>query len=169
MSIARLAPPSRLELKSLAGSLNAAPLAKVSFTVDLYDSPVQMMPSWDHTGTPAIAFDGFLHFTSSTTFGSASLISLRILLKVAPRQSPRSAILSSTASEADAPSAEPDFFMVSSYDLPQPGIAAACFTHLAISASSRSSSWMSIQRASLPVPPGGTGRSDVPRKKATLT
>ena len=50
-----------------------------------------------------------------------------------------------------------------------PGNAAACFTQVAICASSRSSSWMSIQRASLPVPPGGTGRSDEPRKKATLT
>src|SRR5262245_59249839 len=35
-SIARLVFPSRLELKSLAGSFNAAPLAKVSFTIDLY-------------------------------------------------------------------------------------------------------------------------------------
>jgi hypothetical protein len=51
----------------------------------------------------------------------------------------------------------------------QPGIAAACFTHASICASLRSSSWMSIQRASLPVPPGGTGRSDVPRKNVTLT
>ena len=46
----------------------------------------------------------------------------------------------------------------------------ACFTHVAICASSSwSPSWMSIQRASLLVPPGGTGRSDVPRKKVTLT
>ena len=50
-----------------------------------------------------------------------------------------------------------------------PGNAAACFTQVAICASSRSSSWMSIQRASLPAPLGGTGRSDVPRKKVTLT
>lgn len=35
MSIARLAFPSRLELKSLAGSINEAPLAKVNFTIDL--------------------------------------------------------------------------------------------------------------------------------------
>jgi hypothetical protein len=33
----------------------------------------------------------------------------------------------------------------------QPGIAAACFTHAAICASAKSSSRMSIQRASLPV------------------
>jgi hypothetical protein len=51
----------------------------------------------------------------------------------------------------------------------QPGKAAACFTQVASCASSRSSSWMSIQRASLLLPPGGTGRSDVPRKKVTLT
>src|SRR5262249_48070948 len=35
MSIARRTFPSRLELKSLAGSFNEAPLAKVSFTIDL--------------------------------------------------------------------------------------------------------------------------------------
>jgi hypothetical protein len=35
MSIARLVFPPRLELKSLAGSSNDAPLAKVSFTADL--------------------------------------------------------------------------------------------------------------------------------------
>ena len=39
----------------------------------------------------------------------------------------------------------------------QPGEAAACRIHVAICASSRPSSWMSIQRASSPVPPGGTG------------
>src|SRR5262249_31969517 len=44
MSMARLTFPSRLELKSLAGSFRAAPLKKVSFTIDLYDSPVQMPP-----------------------------------------------------------------------------------------------------------------------------
>ena len=35
MSIARLVFPSRLELNSLAGSFNEAPLAKVNFTIDL--------------------------------------------------------------------------------------------------------------------------------------
>jgi hypothetical protein len=35
MSIARLTFPSRFELKSLAGSFNEAPLAKVNFTIDL--------------------------------------------------------------------------------------------------------------------------------------
>ena len=54
----------------------------------------------------------------------------------------------------------------------QPGNAAACFTQAAICASSSvSSSWMSIQRASLlrSVPPGGIGCSDIPWKKVTLT
>jgi hypothetical protein len=40
-------------------------VAKVNFTTFLYASPVQMIPACD-TGTPAIEFDGFLHFTSST-------------------------------------------------------------------------------------------------------
>ena len=46
---------------------------------------MQMMPSCDQTGVP-------IHFHSSTTSGSASLISLRILARVLPRQSPSSAI-----------------------------------------------------------------------------
>src|SRR5213080_4230673 len=43
-----------------------------------------MMPSCDQIGVP-------IHFHSSTTSGSASLMSLRILLRVSPRQSPSSA------------------------------------------------------------------------------
>jgi hypothetical protein len=35
MSIARRVFPSRLELKSLAGSFNEAPLANVNLTIDL--------------------------------------------------------------------------------------------------------------------------------------
>src|SRR4029077_243946 len=66
-----------------------------------------MIPSCDHTGVP-------IHFHSSTTSGSASLMSLRILLKVSPRQSPSSAILLSISSDADWSSVEPDFFMFSS-------------------------------------------------------
>src|SRR5258705_7020241 len=112
MSIARLVFPSRLELKSLAGSFNDAPLANVSFTTDLYVSPVQMIASCDHVGTPG--FVGFTHFTSSTTSGSAALMSLRILLKVSPRQSPSSAILLSIRSDADWPSLESGSFMFSS-------------------------------------------------------
>jgi len=94
MSIARLTFPSRLELKSFAGSANEAPFAKVSFTFDLYDSPVQRIPACDQTGVP-------IHFHSSTTSGSASLMSLRILPKVCPRQSPSSAIRRSISLDAD--------------------------------------------------------------------
>src|ERR1700730_6646010 len=115
MSIARLVFPSRLELKSLAGSFNEAPLANVSFTTDLYVSPVQMIPSCDHVGVPG--FVAFTHFTSSTTSGSASLTSLRILLKVSPRQSTSSATLLSIRSDADSPLLESDSFMFSSRDL----------------------------------------------------
>src|SRR6516165_3907529 len=91
--MARLTLPSRLELKRPEGSLSEAPLAKVSFTTALYVSPVQLMPAFDHTGTPNIEFDGFLHFTSSTTSGSASWMSPRTRASVSPRQSPSSLIL----------------------------------------------------------------------------
>src|SRR6266849_9282648 len=104
MSMARLAFPSRLEFKSLAGSFKGAPLKKeaplkkVSFTIDLYDSPVQMPPSWDHIGVP-------IHFHSSRTSGSASLMRARILASVSPLQSPNSAILSLITLEAALPAA----------------------------------------------------------------
>src|SRR5437867_12016763 len=62
-----------------------------------------MMPSRDQTG--------FIHFHSSTTSGSASLMSLRILPRVSPRQSPSSAILCEMSSDADWPWLAPDFFM----------------------------------------------------------
>src|SRR2546421_1016246 len=74
-----------------------------------------MIPSCDHVGVPG--FVGFTHFTSSTTSGSASLMSLRILLKVSPRQSPSSAILLSIRSDAGWPSLESDSFMFSSRNL----------------------------------------------------
>src|SRR5262245_51222441 len=84
--MARRVLPSRLELKRRAGSLSAAPQAKVNFTTFLYVSPVQMIPSCDHTGTPA-GLEGFLHFTSSTASGSASRMSIRIRPSISPRQS----------------------------------------------------------------------------------
>src|SRR5262245_43877229 len=65
-----------------------------------------MMPSCDHTGVP-------IHFHSSTTPGSASLMSVRILPRVLPRQSPSSAILFEMSSDADRPWLAPDFFMFS--------------------------------------------------------
>src|ERR1700688_2817631 len=67
-----------------------------------------MMPSCDQTGVP-------IHFHSSTTSGSACLMSLRILLRVAPRQSPSSAILFEMSSDADWPWLAPAVFMYSSW------------------------------------------------------
>src|SRR5688572_13593622 len=101
--MARLALPSRLELKRPAGSASEAPLAKVIFTTFLYVSPVQMIPACDHTGTPAIEFDGFRHFTSSTTSGSASRMSFRIRASVLPRQSLSSLIRASISWERESP------------------------------------------------------------------
>src|SRR6185369_11662772 len=82
---ARRTLPSRLELNRRAGSFRDAPLAKVSFTTDLYVSPVQMIPLCDHVGTPGLV--ALTHFTSSTTSGAAALMRRRILLSVSPRQS----------------------------------------------------------------------------------
>src|SRR5258706_15441066 len=66
-----------------------------------------MMPSCDQIGVP-------IHFHSSMASGSASLMSLRILLSVFPRQSTSSAILFEMSSDADWPWLAPDFFMFSS-------------------------------------------------------
>src|SRR6478736_683102 len=88
--------PSNLGLTRPEGSLSEAPLAKVSFTTILYVSPVQMIPACSHTGTP-------LHFHSSTTSGSASLMRLRTRASVSPRQSPSAAILASISREEEAP------------------------------------------------------------------
>ena len=99
--MARLVLPSRLELKRPAGSSNEAPLAKVNFTLSLYVSQVQMIPACDHSGTPNIEFDGFLHFTSSTTSGSACLMSFRTRSSVSPRQSPSALICASIRREGE--------------------------------------------------------------------
>src|SRR5215467_1420125 len=77
-----------------------------------------MMPSCDQTGVPGLV--GLTHFHSSTTSGSASLMSLRILLSVSPRQSPSSAILFEMSSDADWPWLAPDFFMFSSWKFQLP-------------------------------------------------
>src|SRR5262249_12272550 len=95
-SMARLTLPSRLALNSPEGSSSAAPLANVSFTMRLYVSPVQMMPSCDHTGTPR-------HFHSSTTSGSACLMSARTRASIAPRQSPSSLIRASISRAGELP------------------------------------------------------------------
>src|SRR5882762_9734775 len=67
-----------------------------------------MMPPCDQTGVP-------IHFHSSTTSGSASFMSLRILPRVFPRQSPSSAILFEMSSDAGWPWLATDFFMFSSW------------------------------------------------------
>src|SRR5437762_9251654 len=79
-----------------------------------------MMPSCDQTGVPGLV--GLTHFHSSTASGSACLMSLRILLRVSPRQSPSSAILFEMSSDADRPSLAPDFFMCSSWNFRLRGI-----------------------------------------------
>src|SRR5437763_9317393 len=71
-----------------------------------------MMPSCDQTGVPGLV--GVTHFHSSTTSGSASLMSLRIRLRVSPRQSASSAILFEMSSDTDWPWLAPDFVMFSS-------------------------------------------------------
>src|SRR4051812_30256999 len=93
--MARLVLPSRLELKSRDGSCKEAPLAKVIFTTFLYVSPVQIIPACDHTGTP-------LHFHSSTTSGSACLMTIRTRASISPRQSFSSLILASISREGDS-------------------------------------------------------------------
>src|SRR5262249_47983461 len=57
----------------------------------------------------------FLHFTSSTTSGSACLMRTRMRASVSPRQSPSSLILASISREGDSPpfsSFAPLFFRV---------------------------------------------------------
>src|SRR6185437_5027042 len=104
-SSARLTLPSRLELNRPAGSSSEAPLKNVSLTLSLYASPVQMPPSCDQTGVPPL--DGFTHFHSSTTSGSACRIRVRSRESVSPRQPPSSSILASISSEGDSPSTAP--------------------------------------------------------------
>jgi hypothetical protein len=105
MSMARRVFPSRLELKSFRGSFKEAPRAKVSFTTFAYVSPVQTIPWCDQTGTPSIAFDGFLHFRSSAISRSASKISARMRASVSPRQSPRGRLRSPMSRESTFPAA----------------------------------------------------------------
>ncbi len=71
-------------------------LANVSFTTSLYVSPVQIIPACDQTGTPR-------HFHSSTTSGSACLMSVRTRAS-ARRQSPNSSIRASISREGESPS-----------------------------------------------------------------
>src|SRR5262249_8435272 len=64
-------------------------------TTLLYVSPVQIIPSWYHTGTPR-------HFHSSTTSGSACLINFLMWASISPRQSPSSLILASISFEGES-------------------------------------------------------------------
>src|SRR5436305_11200495 len=75
-----------------------------------------MIPSCDQTGVPGLG--ALAHFHSSTTSGSASLMSLRILLRVFPRQSPSSAILFEMSSDADWPWLASGFFMFLILEVP---------------------------------------------------
>src|ERR1051325_7492852 len=163
MSIARRTFPSRLELKRRAGAFRNASLAKVSFTACLYDSPGQMMPSCAHTG--------FIHFHSSTTSGSACLMSLRILLSVSPRQSPSSAIRCEISSAADWPWRAPDVFMSSSSRslnaellcvLRVQSLPAELHRRGAHDAAEGGSAEQVIQNVEADVPPGGTHRDVAP-------
>src|SRR2546422_7810053 len=104
-SMARLALPSRLELKRPEGSFREAPLTKVIFTTFLYVSPVQISPLCDQTGVP-------LHFHSSATSGSASLIRARSRESISPLQSPRSSILASISSDGDSAFFDRLFFVL---------------------------------------------------------
>src|SRR4029079_2033409 len=94
MSMARRTLPSRLELKRPEGASSDAALGNVSFTLSLYVSPVQMMPSCSHVGTPR-------HFHSSTTSGTVCWIRGRIRARTSPRQSASSLILASISSEGE--------------------------------------------------------------------
>src|SRR6266487_3606996 len=62
-----------------------------------------MIPWCDQTGTPTIAFDGFLHFRSSIISGSASRMSARMRARVSSRQSPRPRIRWPMSREAGFP------------------------------------------------------------------
>src|ERR1700719_661041 len=75
-SMARTVLLSKRVLKSPFGSVSLAPFGKVSLTAFLRTSPMQTMPSCDQTATPS-GREGFFHFTSSVTPGSAPLIRAR--------------------------------------------------------------------------------------------
>src|SRR3954454_4746380 len=70
-----------------------------------------MIPSCDHVGTPG--FVAFTHLISSTTSGSADLISSRTRRSVSPRQSSISASRWSFTSDADRPSSDVELVMTS--------------------------------------------------------
>src|SRR5205814_4504205 len=88
-------------LNSPFGSLSWAPFGNVSLTAFLRASPMQTMPSWDQTGTPS-GREGFFHFTSSITLGSAPLMRARSWLSLSPLQPAVLRTMSSICWDADA-------------------------------------------------------------------
>src|SRR5262245_55629554 len=70
-----------------------------------------MIPACDHVGVPGLV--GFTHLSSSTTSGSATLISARILVSISPRQSPSPEILAEICFDAAGSCFAGGFFIVS--------------------------------------------------------
>src|SRR5206468_2151680 len=100
-SMARTVLLSRRVLNSPFGSLSWAPFGNVSLTAFLSASPMQTMPSWDQTGTPS-GREGFFHFTSSITPGSAPLIRARSWPSLSPLQPAVFRTMASICWDADA-------------------------------------------------------------------
>src|SRR5438132_1302647 len=100
-SMARTVLLSRRVLNSPFGSFSWAPFGNVSLTAFLRASPMQTMPSCDHTGTPS-GREGFFHFTSSITPGSAPLMRARSWLSLSPLQPAVPRTMSSICRDADA-------------------------------------------------------------------
>jgi hypothetical protein len=98
-STARTVALSSRVLNTCFGSFNSAPFGNVSRTALLSASPMQMLPSRDHTGTP-IGRDGFFHFTSSTMDASVLRITARSRASVVLRQSPGASMMTSMARDA---------------------------------------------------------------------
>src|SRR5436190_14388745 len=105
-----------------------------------------MMPSCDQTGVPGVL--GFTHFHSSTTSGSASLMSLRTLPRVSPRQSPSSAILFEMCSDADWPWFASDFFIVSSQEFKRDFICKTAEDNHQLCQRSRVTIWIRLPQVS---------------------
>src|ERR1700687_3460627 len=100
-SMARTVLLARRVLKSPLGSFSWAPFGNVSLAAFLRTSPTQTMPSWDQTGTPS-GREGFFHFTSSITPGSAPLMRACSWLSLSPLQPAVLRTMSSICWDADA-------------------------------------------------------------------
>src|SRR5256885_5922831 len=115
-----------------------------------------MIPSCDQIGVP-------IHFHSSTTSGSAALMSLRILPRVSPRQSPSSAIRFEMSSDADVfldiATSRVDTELLGVFRV-QPPPAAEPHRVTGNDAADRSSAEKPIQHIETNVPPGGAHRDE---------